>query len=136
MPLKRTESPVGNAVAPLNGEGREPFELRENPRVNAQIDDYIKQNSKRWDFIKSMPRERLERALVWEKVRFGERQQKLNSGLFRRMEANPALKKAYDALMAQLPEAERQQAGTRIARTLVFSQSRAQRQNTKAAVNV
>ena len=131
MPLKRAENTVGNGVTAQNGNGdHEPFEIRENPRVNAQIDDYIKQNPKRWAYVKSLPRERLERALVWEKIRFSERQQKLNNGVMRRMEQNPTLKKAYDVLIAQLPEGEKQQTSTSIAKTLVFSQTRSQRQNT------
>jgi len=130
MPLKRAENAVGNGAVAQNGNGDHEFEIRENPRVNAQIDDYIKQNPKRWAYVKSLPRERLERALVWEKIRFSERQQKLNNGVMRRMEQNPTLKKAYDALIAQLPESERQRASASIAKTLVFSQARSQRQNT------
>lgn len=131
MPLKRAENAVGNGATQPNGEDHEAFEFRENPRVNAQIDGYIKQNPKRWAFVKSMSRERLERALVWEKVRHNEQQQKLNGGLLRRIEENPALKTAYENLLQHVPESQRERAKVSIARTLVFSQTRGQRQSTK-----
>ena len=133
MPTKRNETvAVGNGGSQSNGEEREPFEFRENPRVNAQIDDYIKQNPKRWAFIKSMSRERLERAHVWQQIRFSERQQRLTNGLLRRIDENPSLKSAYDNLLQHSPEDQRERAKASIARTLVLSQSRAQKQAAKA----
>ncbi|MDE3099488.1 MAG: hypothetical protein KGJ88_08430 [Verrucomicrobiota bacterium] len=133
MPLKRNENAAGSGAAESNGEHNAPFEFRENPRVNAQIDGYIKQNPKRWAFVKSMPRERLERAYVWQQIRSNERQQKMNGGLLRKIEENPALKSAYESLLAQIPEGQRERARVSIARTLVISQNRSQRQNTVAA---
>ena len=132
MPLKRNATAAGGGAAESNGDHNAPYEFRENPRVNAQIDGYIKANPKRWDFIKSMPRERLERALVWEQIRTGERQQKMNGGLMRKIEENPALKKDYESLLSHIPEEQRQRVGVSIARTLVLSQSRSQRQNAAA----
>jgi hypothetical protein len=133
MPTKRNETvATGNGGSQPNGEKREPFEFRENPRVNAQIDDYIKQNPKRWAFIKSMSRERLERAHVWQQIRFSERQQRLTNGLLRRIDENPSLKSAYDNLLQHIPEDQRERAKASIARTLVLSQSRAQKQAAKA----
>lgn len=132
MPTKRNETTaVGNGAPPSNGEDREPFEFRENPRVNAQIDEYIKQNPKRWAFIKSMSRERLERAHVWQQIRSSERQQRLTNGLLRRIDENPALKSAYDNLLQHIPEEQRERAKASIARTLVLSQSRAQKQSAR-----
>jgi hypothetical protein len=130
MPLKRTESIVGNGATESNGGSNTPLEFRENPRVNAQIDEHIEQNPKRWEFIKTMPRERLERALVWEQMRTRERQQKLNGGLLRKIEENPALKNDYETLLKHVPENQRERAKVDIARTLILSQSRAQRQST------
>ncbi|HEX3627091.1 MAG TPA: hypothetical protein VH280_16905 [Verrucomicrobiae bacterium] len=128
MPTKRNETAAaGNGATQSNGDGREAFEFRENPRVNAQIDEYIKQNPKRWAFIKSMSRERLERAHVWQQIRSSERQQKLTNGLLRRIDENPALKSAYDNLLQHVPEDQRERAKASIARTLVLSQSRAQK---------
>ncbi len=104
MPLKRSTAPVGAETAEQNGNGEEPFEIKENPRVNAQIDGYIKANPKQWAFLKSLPRERLERAVVWEKIRNYEQRHKLDNGLLRKIEQNPALKKDYEALLKHIPE--------------------------------
>jgi hypothetical protein len=130
MALKRAETAAGNGAVQTNGEDHETFEFRENPRINAQIDGFIKQNPKRWAFIKSMSRERLERTLVWEKVRGQEQRQKLGDGLLKKIEQNPALKKDYDALMKHVPEDQKSRVSVQIARSLVFSQSRGQRQST------
>jgi len=135
MPLKRNESAAVAGAVESNGEGHEPLEFRENPRVNAQIDDYVRQNPKRWEFIKSMPRERLERTVVLQQIRASERQQKLTGGLLRKIEENPALKRDYEALLKHVPEGQRERAKTNIARTLVLSQSRAEKQSA-AAVSV
>jgi hypothetical protein len=128
MPLKRSTAPVGAETAEQNGNGEEPFEIKENPRVNAQIDGYIKTNPKQWAFLKSLPRERLERAVVWEKIRNNEQRHKLDNGLLRKIEQNPALKKDYEALLKHIPEDQQERAKVAIARTLVLSQSRGQRQ--------
>jgi hypothetical protein len=133
MPVKRNETTVAeNGAAQSNGESHE-FEFRENPRVNAQIDDYIKQNPKRWAFIKSMSRERVERALVWEKVRSNEQRQKLNRGLFRKVEDNPAFKRDCEAILKHYPEDQRERVKARIARDFVLSQSREQKRGVAVA---
>ncbi len=132
MPLKRNERVVEHGAVEPDGEGHEPFEIKENPRVNAQIDDYIKQNPKRWEFIKALPRERLERALVLEKMRSDNQRQKLNHGLFRKVDENPAFKKDCDALLKHYPENQREQVKVNIARDYVLTQSREQRQSRNA----
>ncbi len=133
MALKRNGSAVENGAAEQNGESNGSFEFRENPRINGQIDGYIKANPKRWEFVKSMSRERLERAYVWQQIRSNERQQKMNGGMFRKIEDNPALKDAYDNLIQQIPEGQRERAKVSIARTLVLSQSRGQKQGAGVA---
>jgi len=133
--LKRNGKSLGADAAESNGPGNEPVEFRENERINAQIDAYIKQNPKHWELIKSMPRERLERHVVWQHLRFHQRREKLDSGLFRRIEANPELKRDYENLLKHVPENQRERAKVNIARTLVISQSRAQKQ-AKNAVGV
>jgi hypothetical protein len=126
--LKRNGRPVGADVAESNGADNAPFEYRENDRINAQIDSYIKQNPKHWDAIKAMPRERLERHAVWQQIRFNTRKERLDNGLLRRIEENPDLKQDFEKLLERVPEGQRDRARVSIARTLVLSQSRSQRQ--------
>jgi hypothetical protein len=110
-----------------NGENK-PFELRENPRINAQIDQYIKDNSDHWKAIQAMPRDRLERHAVWQQIRYNTRRERLDNGLLRKVEENPELKRDYENLLKHVPEDQRERAKVSIARTLVLSNSRGQRQ--------
>jgi hypothetical protein len=136
--LKRDGKPLRADAAEQNGAGGgdgESFAFRENDRINAQIDAYIKENPKHWEMIKAMPRERLERTVAWQQVRFDARRQKLDDGLLRKVEANPDLKRDYENLLKHVPENQRERAKVSIARTLVLSQSRGERQS-KNAVGV
>lgn len=92
-----------------------PGQFKENPKVNARIDDYIKNNAKHWDYIHNMPRERLERALVLSEVNKLDRQQKMKAGVLRKLEQNPELKKAYETLVKHLPEDQREKTMVAIA---------------------
>ena len=95
-------------------EGGEP-QLRENAQVNAKIDDYIKNNPKHWTYIQSLPPERMARALVLNEVQKLERTQKMREGIVRKLEQDPELKQAYQNLVKNLPEDQREQAMINIA---------------------
>jgi hypothetical protein len=128
--LKRNGRPVDGTEQ--SGASNEPLEFKENDRINAQIDGYIKENPRHWDLIKSMPRERLERTVVWQQLRFNNRKQKMDNGLLRKVEENPDLKRDYENLLKHIPEEQRERAKLSIARTLVLSQSRGERQGKNA----
>ena len=93
----------------------QPGQYRDNPKVNARIDEYIKTNTKHWEYIQSMPRERLERALVLSEVNKLDRQQKMKEGILRKLEQNPELKQAYETLVKHLPEDQREKVMVSIA---------------------
>jgi hypothetical protein len=93
----------------------QPGQYRDNPKVNARIDEYIKNNSKHWDYIKSLPRERLERALVLSEVNKLDRQEKINAAIMRKLDQNPDLKQAYETLVKHLPEDQREKTMVSIA---------------------
>lgn len=135
--LKRDGKPIRpeGAESNGNGNGNEPVEFRENDRINAQIDAYIKENPKHWELIKAMPRERLERTVAWQQIRFNTRKQKLDDGLLRKVEGNPELKRDYENLLKHVPESQRERAKVSIARTILLSQTRGERQS-KSAVSV
>lgn len=134
--LKRNGKPTAENETERNGNGSttESPEYRENERINAQIDGYIKENPQHWERIKAMPRERLERTVVWQQLRYNNRKQKLDNGLLRKVEDNPELKKDYENLLKHVPEGERERARVSIARTLVLSQSRSERPKNAMAV--
>ncbi|HTS18519.1 MAG TPA: hypothetical protein VMP11_13175 [Verrucomicrobiae bacterium] len=99
----------------VNNGNEQPGQFRDNPKVNARIDEYIKNNPKHWDYIQAMPRERLERALVLSEVNKLDRQQKMKDGILRKLEQNPELKQAYETLVKNLPEDQREKVMVSIA---------------------
>ena len=49
-------------------EGQQP-QFKENPQVNAKIDEYIKNNPKYWDYVQSMtPERRWQRFKRWRRL--------------------------------------------------------------------
>jgi len=89
---------------------------RDNPKVNAKIDDWIKNNPKHWAYIQSLPADRMARSLVLHEVQKGERMQKLDAGLLRKVNENPETKQALETLVKHLPEGQREEAIVRLAR--------------------
>jgi len=82
--------------------------LRNNPEVDAKIDSYIQENPKYWAYVQALPRERLERSVVLNEVRELDRQQRMREGLMKRINANPNLKQAYETLVKDVPEDQRE----------------------------
>ncbi|MGP8200799.1 MAG: hypothetical protein ACLQU4_14990 [Limisphaerales bacterium] len=93
-----------------NGEADSGDAHRDNPRVNAKIDDWIKNNEKHWAYIQALPRERLERALALHEVQKIERGEKLDAGIWRKINQDPDKKRALETMVKHLPEGERQEA--------------------------
>jgi hypothetical protein len=91
--------------------------FRNNPEVDAKIDAYIKDNPKYWAYVQAMPRERLERTVVLNEVRELDRQQRMREGVLKQVNRNPELKRAYDLLVKDLPEEQREGVIAQIARS-------------------
>ncbi len=127
--IKKTKSNRADS-APQAGEFTPTF--RDNAEINAKIDAYIQQNPKYWQYVQSMPRERMERAMVLTKVQQQERQQKLDQGVLRKIEGDPELKQSLQALVKDLPEDQKQNAlvkmGSKVLRDIGFFKSRTQQQ--------
>lgn len=127
--IKKTKSNSANS-APQTGESTPTF--RDNAEVNAKIDAYIQQNPKYWQYVQSMPRERMERAMFLTKVNQQERQEKLDQGVLKKIEGDPELKQSLQALVKDLPEDQQQNAlvrmGSKVLRDIGFFKSRTQQQ--------
>ena len=91
--------------------------FRNNPEVDAKIDAYIKDNPKYWAYVQAMPRERLERTVVLNEVRELDRQQRIREGVLKQINRNPELKRAYDLLVKDLPEDQKEGVIAQIARS-------------------
>ena len=68
-----------------------------------------------WAYVQGMPRDRLERTVVLNEVRELDRQQRLREGVLKQINRNPDLKRAYDLLVKDLPEEQREGAIAQIA---------------------
>jgi hypothetical protein len=99
--------------------------FRNNPEVDAKIDVYIKENPKYWAYVQSMPRERLERSLVLNEVRELDRQHRMREGIVKRIHANPELKRAYETLVKNVPEEQRENVIAQLARQTRRAETRA-----------
>src|SRR5882672_7951644 len=100
--------------------------FRSNPEVDAKIDAYIKENPKYWTYVQTMPRERLERTVVLNEVRELDRQHRMQEGVLKQINANPALKDAYEKIVRELPEDQRESVMTQIARQTKRAVARSQ----------
>src|SRR5262245_26282508 len=102
---------AGGSAAPI-----EQPTSRSNPQADADIDSYTKENPKCWSYVQSMPRERLERTVVLNEVRELDRQQRMREGIMKQIERNPEQKRAYEILVKDLPEDQKEVVMTQIAR--------------------
>lgn len=109
-------------------------QFKENPQVNARIDDYIKNNPKHWEYIKSMSPERMARALVLAQVQKLDRSEKMRAGIMRKLDENPDLKKHVENLVKNLPAERREKAMLSIAATTIRSMTPRQTQSAGAKV--
>jgi len=135
MSKPKTSAPTG---AGGNAAPTDQPTFRSNPEVDAKIDAYIKDNPKYWAYVQAMPRERLERTVVLNEVRELDRQQRMREGLMNRINANPGLKNAYDTLVKDLPEDQKDGVIAQIARSTrrAVARSQGQQQTKGEAVGV
>jgi hypothetical protein len=115
-------------TAPGASAPQEPPTLRSNPEVDAKIDAYIKENPKYFSFLQTIPRDRLERMVVLNEVRELDRQQRMQNGVMRRINSNPNLKAAYEILVKDVPEDQREEVMAQMARQKQRVVSRSQQQ--------
>jgi hypothetical protein len=110
--------------------------FRSNPEVDAKIDAYIKENPKYWAYVQAMPRERLERSVVLNEVRQLDRQQRMREGVLHQINRNPEMKRAYDILLKDLPEDQREGVIAQIARQARRAVGRSQAQQPRTGETV
>ena len=130
MSTKPKAPPTGGPGANASPE---PVNYRVNPEVEAKIDAYIKDNPKYWAYLQQMPRDRLERTVVLNEVRQLDRQQRIRDGVMKRINGDPKLKQAYETLVKDVPEDQREEVMTQMARQKQRTVARSQtQQQTKA----
>jgi hypothetical protein len=134
MKAKSTAPPSASGDAAPS----DPPTFRNNPEVDAKIDTYIKDNPKYWAYVQAMPRDRLERTVVLNEVRELDRQQRIREGVLKKISQNPDMKRAYDLLVKDLPEDQREGVIAQIARQArrAVARSQSQQQQAKQGVTV
>jgi hypothetical protein len=120
--------PAPNGASGANAP-QEPPNYRINPEVEAKIDSYIKENPKYWNYLQAMPRDRLERTVVLNEVRQIDRQQRMREGIMKRINDDPKLKSAYEILVKDVPEDQREEVMTQMARQKQRMVARSQEQH-------
>ena len=105
--IKKNRAGNGETSGATPAQGDQP-QFRDNPQVNAKIDAYIEANPKHWQYIQSMPPERMARALVLNEVNKEERQRRMREGIMKKLDQNPEMKTAYETLVKNLPEDQRE----------------------------
>jgi len=135
MSKTKSNPPPGGPTSSNAAPGDQPT-FRNNPEVDAKIDGYIKENPKYWAYVQGMPRELLERTLVLNEVRELDRQQRMRDGIMKRINANPEMKRAYETLVKNVPEDQRETVITQLARQTRRAETRAQGQQQKKGEGV
>jgi len=141
-PINRIVMTRPKTSAPPSASGNaaptDPPTFRSNPEVDAKIDAYIKDNPKYWAYVQAMPRERLERTVVLNEVREVDRQQRIREGVLKQINRNPELKRAYDLLVKDLPEDQKEGVIAQLARSTrrAVARSQGQQQTKGEAVGV
>ena len=105
-------------------------QFRENPEINGKIDDYIKTNPKRWEYIQAMSPERMARTIVLQDVQKQERTERIRENVLKKLDENPELKKAYQTLVKNLPEDQQEKMMANIAMRTQRTVTRGQEQAT------
>ena len=126
--MSTTKTKPASNGAPGANAPQEPANYRINPEVEAKIDSYIKENPKYWNYLQAMPRDRLERTVVLNEVRELDRQHRMREGMMKRINSNPALKNAYETLVKDLPEDQKEGVIAQIARSTRRAVARTQGQ--------
>jgi hypothetical protein len=125
--MTKTSKPAPPSVGGNAAPAEQPT-FRSNPEVDAKIDAYIKENPKYWTYVQAMPRERLERSVVLNEVRELDRQQRIREGVLKQINRNPEMKRAYDLLVKDLPEDQKEGVIAQIGRTARRAVARVQGQ--------
>jgi hypothetical protein len=106
MNTTKVRTPPSNGAANTDTPNENRYQ-RTNPEAESKINDWIKNNSRNWEYIQAMPRDRLERTVVLNEVRQVERRQYVDTGVLQTVKNNPELKAAYDVLLKDVPEEKR-----------------------------
>jgi hypothetical protein len=106
-------------------------QFKENDEVNAKINAYIKANPKRWEYVQNMTPDRMARTIMLNDIQKMERSERIRESVLKKLDEKPELKQAYETLVRDLPETEKQKVIASLALRNQRTLARTQKQETQ-----
>ena len=101
--IKTKNPPIG-----ANESNNEARTFRTNPETESKIDNWIQANPKNWDYVKSMPIDRLRRVVVLNDIRKSEAIDRAGQEILKSVNDDPKRRQAYDMLTEGMSEEQRE----------------------------
>ena len=97
-----------NPPTGANETNNEARTFRTNPETETKIDNWIQANPKDWEYIKSLPIDRLRRVVVLNDIRKSEAIDRAGQEILKTVNNDPARRQAYDILTEGMSEEQRE----------------------------
>lgn len=93
MALRKSRGPTATSASERT-QPRESQKFATSPENEKRIDDFIRNNPKRFDYYNSLPKERLVRAAMLKDLEAQERAKRTRSAILRKLDADPEIEKS------------------------------------------
>ena len=93
--------------------------IRHNPEIDTKIDKFIQENPELHAKISAYSHDELVRKRIYDIMRTNEQRQGYREDVRQYVEANPEVKQEVERRLKRIPEAQREGAFTRIARSAI-----------------
>lgn len=103
MNTSKSKNPPTGATE-TNNEARN---FRSNPETETKIDNWIQANPKDWEYIKSLPIDRLRRVVVLNDIRKSEAIDRAGQEILKAVNDDPKRRQSYDILTEGMSEERR-----------------------------
>ena len=116
-----------DAAAQTAGTGEIAHELVTNPEVERKIADFRVKNPKHVDYLKGLPRERLENIATLREIERQEQRERIREATSRKLEqwltTRPEEAKRIDEALAKIPQENRPEARHRMIETAIRNEA-------------
>ena len=116
-----------DAVAQTTGTAENPHELVTNPEVERKIADFRVKNPKHVDYLKGLPRERLENIATLREIERQEQRERIREATSKKLEqwlkTRPEEAKRIEEALAKIPQENRVDARPRMIETAIRNEA-------------